>query len=110
MDTEEKYYRIYSLPDCPDGFFDVYYAVDKEGWSVRSVEVKENGSIYLADELIQIGDTFLPEASIYPLNREITEGYKTEEIDIKKFNQKWSEAISFAREHKLRPVLTGVIY
>ena len=75
---EEKYYHIYSVP-ASEFFYDVYDAVDKEGWSVRHVKVEKDKTLGFANRIIQTGKTFLPEASIYPLDQ------------IKKLDLKWKK-------------------
>ena len=106
MSQEEKYFHIFSTSK-KEGVFDAYYAVDNLGWSLRFVEKKEDGSIYHANKDVEVGKTFLPEASLYPIKE--TEGYETKEIDKPSFDTMWDKAIEFAKKNNLKQVSTGSI-
>ena len=109
MEKEQKYFHI-TCTNKSDDYFNAYYAVDDEGWTERFIEVKINGSLCIATELIQIGDTSLPEATIYPIQEVNDSGCDVKEISQENFNEKWLQAVEFARKNKLHPLLTGVIY
>ncbi len=107
MNLEKKYFHIYST-SSKEGFWDTYVAVDSEGWSVRFVQIAEDGTPSLATELVQIGDTVLPESPIK--GDEVAEGYQLDDIGPKEFEKAWEQAVKYARDNKLAVQLTGVIY
>lgn len=104
-----KYYRIFSNNNS-EFFHDTYNEVDINGWTNRVVEIKSDGSKYFADKIFQVGQTFLPEASIFPLSQIENSGFLVKEITENDFEEKWDLAIIFAKNNKLKPLLTGVIY
>jgi hypothetical protein len=105
MNQEHKYFHMCNTSK-EEEFFDAYYAVDKDGWSLRFLEKKADGSIYYADKSVEVGKTFLPEASVYPLNQ-IANGYKVEEINKEVFDVQWNDAVIFAKKHNLESIPTG---
>ncbi len=109
MKTEKKYLHITST-DESEMFWNSYDALDEEGWSLRHIQIDSNNNFQFSDELIQVGDTVLPETSLYPIEQIINSGFEVKEVSEDEFNSKWTEAVEYAKKNKMRPLLTGVIY
>ena len=97
MESEKNFFHI-SNANKGEYFFDAYYAVEDDGWARRFVEKKQDNLLCFADTIMESGGTFLPEASIYPINEIEGSGFKVEEITREEFDRVWTKAVDSCPE------------